>query len=62
MCIRDSAYDQKIASELGFPCFVKPANSGSSVGVHKVKTAEALTEALLDAQKYDRKIVIERCV
>lgn len=56
------AYDQKIASELGFPCFVKPANSGSSVGVHKVKTAEALTEALLDAQKYDRKIVIEEFV
>jgi len=56
------AYDEEIAAKLGFPCFVKPSNSGSSVGVHKVKTVGELAGALLDAQKYDRKIVIEEFV
>ncbi len=55
-------YDEEIAEKLGFPCFVKPANCGSSVGVHKVKTSEALADALADAQKYDRKIIIEEFV
>ncbi len=56
------AYDAQVALQLGFPCFVKPSNSGSSVGVHKVKTLDALADALADAQKYDRKIVIEEFV
>jgi len=44
---------------LGMPVFIKPANMGSSVGVHKVSTAEQLKEAIEDAFLYDRKIVIE---
>jgi D-alanine-D-alanine ligase len=47
---------------LGFPCFVKPANLGSSVGVHRVADAGALVSALTDAARYDRKLVIERGV
>jgi D-alanine-D-alanine ligase len=43
-----------------FPVFVKPANLGSSVGISKVKCAEDLRVALEAAQRYDRKIVIER--
>jgi D-alanine-D-alanine ligase len=46
--------------ELGFPVFVKPANMGSSVGVHKVKEASQLEAALKDAFKYDVKVLIER--
>lgn len=57
-----NAYDEQIASEIGFPCFVKPANCGSSVGVHKVKTPEALADALADALKYDRKVIIEEFI
>ena len=56
------AYNKEVAEKLGFPCFVKPSNSGSSVGVHKVKTEEELIIALNDAQKYDRKILIEEFV
>jgi D-alanine-D-alanine ligase len=51
---------RRVASELGFPCFVKPANLGSSVGISKVKTAEELPAGMAEAAKHDRKIVIER--
>ena len=49
----------KITQEFGTPLFVKPANMGSSVGVHKVTSAEEFTSALEDAFLYDRKILIE---
>lgn len=56
------AYADVVAEKIGFPCFIKPSNSGSSVGVHKVKTPAELSAALMDAQKYDRKILIEEFV
>lgn len=48
------------AADLGFPLFVKPANLGSSVGVHRVATRDALAAAITDALSYDPKILIER--
>jgi D-alanine-D-alanine ligase len=54
--------ERRIESELGFPCFVKPANLGSSVGVAKVRTAAELAPALASAFQFDRKILIERAV
>ncbi|UWG95496.1 D-alanine--D-alanine ligase [Dehalobacter sp. DCM] len=48
-----------IVQEIGFPCFVKPANLGSSVGISKADNREQLVEALLYAAKYDRKVVVE---
>ena len=51
---------ERIARELGYPVFVKPANMGSSVGVHKVKDAAAFDAALADAFKYDTKILVEK--
>ena len=47
---------------IGLPCFVKPANSGSSVGIHKAKTREQLLEALRDAVRYDTKLLVEQAV
>lgn len=44
---------------LGYPVFVKPANMGSSVGISKAKNREDLKEALKEAIKYDRRIVVE---
>ena len=44
---------------LKFPMFVKPSNSGSSVGISKVKNKEELIKAIYSASKYDRKILIE---
>lgn len=53
---------QKIATELGYPVFVKPANLGSSVGVHKVKSPQDLESALKDAFRYDSKVLVEKAV
>lgn len=50
---------EKIQKELGYPVFVKPANLGSSVGVHKVKDPNGLNTALEDAFKYDTKVLVE---
>lgn len=62
---RDLDRDQKriedcIEQELGYPCFVKPANLGSSVGVSKVHDRTELGPALQLAASYDRKIVVEQ--
>ena len=48
-----------VADKLGFPCFVKPANLGSSVGVSKAVDRESLAAAIALAAEYDRKIIVE---
>jgi D-alanine-D-alanine ligase len=53
---------EAVAREIGYPCFVKPANMGSSVGVNKAHTAAELTHAVNDAALYDRKIIVEHAV
>lgn len=42
-----------------YPLFVKPANMGSSVGVHKCKDRADLARALKDASRYDRRLLVE---
>ena len=49
----------QIEAELGYPCFVKPANLGSSVGIAKVQTRSQLEAALDNAASYDRRIIVE---
>ena len=51
---------EKIIKEIGFPMFVKPSNSGSSVGVKKATNREELKMAIENAGKYDRKILVEQ--
>ena len=46
-------------AKLGFPCFVKPANLGSSVGVSKATDEDSLRKAIDLAAEYDRKIIVE---
>ncbi len=48
--------------ELGYPCFVKPANLGSSVGVSKARNREELVAAVEEALRYDRKVIVEEFV
>ena len=50
---------KKIENELGLPVFVKPSNSGSSVGISKAETIQELKQAIEYASKYDTKILIE---
>jgi len=52
----------RVEREIGFPCFVKPANLGSSVGTNKVHNRDELTPALLDAWQYDLKILVEEAI
>lgn len=54
----ESVY-QKVEQELGYPCFVKPANLGSSVGISKAKDREGLVAAFEEAFLFDRKIIVE---
>jgi D-alanine-D-alanine ligase len=52
----------RVSQELGFPVFVKPANQGSSVGVHKAKDPQELEAALTDAFRYDTKVLVEKAI
>lgn len=58
---REGSMD-RIEEELGFPCFVKPANMGSSVGVNKAKNRDELAHALDIAAKFDRRLIVEEYV
>lgn len=57
-CIFPKLCDQ-LEAELGYPCFVKPANLGSSVGISKVRNRQELETALDNAASYDRRIIVE---
>jgi D-alanine-D-alanine ligase len=50
---------RKIVKDIGLPCFVKPANLGSSVGVSRAVDNKSLTKAIDLAAEYDRKIIVE---
>lgn len=49
-----------VEKEIGFPAFIKPANSGSSVGINKAKNKEELKKYIEYAGKFDKKILIEK--
>ncbi|MCK6208235.1 MULTISPECIES: D-alanine--D-alanine ligase [Bacillus] len=57
----ETAYE-KVEEELGYPCFVKPANLGSSVGISKCTNREELAAAFEEAFQFDRKIIVEEGV
>jgi D-alanine-D-alanine ligase len=53
---------QELTERLGLPLFIKPANLGSSVGVHKVRSGEQFESALHDAFQFDSKILVEEFI
>lgn len=55
-------FEAHVIETIGFPCFVKPANLGSSVGISKATDAKSLNAAIALAAKYDRKIIVEKGV
>jgi len=61
----DNSIDEvakKIRYGLGYPCFVKPANTGSSVGISKVRNKKELVAALYEAVKHDKNIIVEQMI
>lgn len=61
---REAAADveRRVREAFGFPCFVKPANLGSSVGISKVPAPEALAAALAEAAAFDPKVIVEEAI
>ena len=57
----DSAADA-VEKQFSYPVFVKPAGTGSSVGVSKASNRETLCQALLEAAQYDDKILVEEFI
>ena len=49
-------------ARLGFPLFVKPARSGSSIGVSRVTSAGDLPAAIAEARRHDPKVIIEAAI
>ena len=47
---------------IGYPAFVKPANSGSSIGTSKARSREDLDAAIAEAFRYDRKVLVEQAI
>jgi D-alanine-D-alanine ligase len=58
----EAQWTNKITSQIKFPCFVKPANSGSSIGISKVSKVSQVEPAVIQAFQYDHKIIIEQAV
>ncbi|MBM3320771.1 MAG: D-alanine--D-alanine ligase [Candidatus Eisenbacteria bacterium] len=50
------------AERIGYPCFVKPANLGSSVGISKAKNRNELARAIDEAARYDVRILVEEAI
>ncbi|MFP5520117.1 MAG: D-alanine--D-alanine ligase family protein [Bdellovibrionia bacterium] len=51
-----------VVAKLGSPFFIKPANAGSSVGVHKIKSAQDYEQKLKDAHRFDHKVLAEEFI
>jgi D-alanine-D-alanine ligase len=56
---KPSEVRERVEREIGYPCFVKPANLGSSVGVSRADDGETLVKAVNLAARYDRRIIVE---
>lgn len=56
------ARSDSLLANLNFPVFVKPARGGSSRGASKVKSAAGLSPAIEEAQRFDRKVLVEDAV
>jgi len=53
---------KEVEGTLEYPCFVKPSNAGSSIGVNKAYSREKLIEALKIAAGYDRRVLVEEFI
>jgi D-alanine--D-alanine ligase len=59
---RSPGLPAELADELGLPCFVKPSNMGSSIGVTKAHTVEEVRDGIAHALTYDEWVVVEEAV
>ncbi len=57
-----NAIMQQVENAFSYPVFVKPANLGSSVGITRCTSRSSLLEGLMDASRFDRRVLVERAV
>lgn len=57
----EAVLDQ-VEAKLGYPCFIKPANLGSSVGINKAHDRPELIRALNEAAAFDRRLIVEEFI
>lgn len=62
ICIKDNYKIKEIETMIKYPMIVKPCNSGSSIGVSKVNNKKQLIQAIKDAKKIDKKVIIEKFI
>ena len=60
--ISNDNWIKNVEEKLGFPCFIKPSNAGSSVGISKAHNREELIEGVNLAFEHDSKVLIEEFV
>ena len=51
---------KEIKKNIGYPCFIKPSNGGSSIGINKVNNESEVDKYIKEALKYDNKVIIEK--
>jgi D-alanine-D-alanine ligase len=56
------AQARDVEAQVGYPCFVKPANSGSSIGTSKVRSREDMADAMTEAFRFYRKALVEQAI
>lgn len=59
---REEAWLGEIEREIGYPCVVKPARLGSSIGISLARERGALEAGIEEALRYDEKVLVERAV
>ncbi len=59
---KQAALMERAAVSFGFPLFVKPCNAGSSCGVSKARDMQGLRDAVVEALKFDGKVLIEKAI
>lgn len=62
LILEDNYKINDIIKKINFPMIIKPANGGSSIGIHKAKNKRELVESIKKAKKYDKKIIIEKFI
>jgi len=60
--IGDAEIIKKTEKEIGYPCFIKPNNTGSSIGISKATNIHELRQGMQKAFKCDEKIIVEEAV
>jgi D-alanine-D-alanine ligase len=53
---------EKVAKDIGFPCFLKPSNGGSSVGTMRADDIVSLEKALQEVARYDQTVLVEEYI